>query len=275
MSFRASITAAQSEKWQRSEGKTADEIMLQLLPVAGRLASPPISDFKVGAVARGTSGALYLGANLEIPRQSLGFTVHAEQAAASNAYMHEEAGIAAIAVTSSPCGYCRQFLEEVSPGGEIVVLVKGQKPVELKSLLPAAFGPHQLGLTTGAFPIQRVKIALLEKTPDTLESAALAAACASYAPYTKAHSGIALRLSDGSMHSGSYIENAAFNPSLSPLQVALVAAVNAGRGYEQITDAVLVELENAAISQMVVTKAALASTCPKVRLRTAAGRLVA
>ena len=45
-------------------------------------------------VVRGASGALYLGANIEFPGEGLGQTVHAEQAALSNAFMHDEPGIA-------------------------------------------------------------------------------------------------------------------------------------------------------------------------------------
>lgn len=248
--------------------------MLDLLPAAQALARAPISHYQVGAVVRGKSGALYLGGNLEIPGQPLSFTVHAEQAAASNAYMHGD-GLAAIAVTSAPCGHCRQFLQELSAGAEIEVIVTGLAPVRLQSLLPAAFGPSDLGLKYGAFPIHRVKIASLSAEEDTLSREAIDAAGAAYAPYTKAYSGVAIRLSDGSTYTGSYIENAAFNPSLSPLQVALVAVLNAGRTFEQITDVVLAELEKAVISQKPTTEAALASIYPQVRLRTALGSIIA
>lgn len=249
--------------------------MLDLLPAAQALARAPISNYRVGAVVRGKSGALYLGGNLEIQGQPLGFTVHAEQAASSSAYMHGEDGIAAIAVTAAPCGHCRQFLEELAAGGEIEVIVKGRGTVLLQSLLPAAFGPGDLGLKQSAFPIRRVKISSHSAAEDALSGEALAAAGASYAPYTKAYSGVAIQLSDGSTYTGSYLENAAFNPSLSPLEVALVAILNAGGTFEQITDVVLAELEDAVISQKSVTEAALASIYPKVRLRTALGRIIA
>jgi cytidine deaminase len=271
----AYISAEHLKQRRQAEGKTADEFMLDLLPEAQKLAYAPISNYQVGAVVRGKSGALYLGGNLEIPGQPLAFTVHAEQAASSYAYMHGEDGIAAIAVTSAPCGHCRQFLEELSPGGEIDLIVKGRGPVRLESLLPAAFGPSDLGLQQGALPIHRVKIAPLGVREDALLDAAFAAASASYAPYTKAYSGVAIKLSDGSTHTGSYIENAAFNPSLSPLQVALVAVRNADRTFEEITDVVLTELEEAVISQESVAETVLATLCPKVRLRTALGSIVA
>ncbi len=269
------ISAAQVEQWQEADGKTVEQIMLDLLPLAQTLARAPISGFCVGAVVRAASGALYLGANLEIPGQPLYATVHAEQAAASLAYMQGESGIDALAATSAPCGYCRQFLEEMAPGGEVRVLLAGHRPVRLQSLLPAAFGPRDLGRKRGSLPINRVKIGVLGGEPDALMAAALSVACASYAPYTGAHSGVAIQLNDGSLHTGTYIENAAFNPSLPPFQAALISVLSSGLKLEEITDVVLVEMEGAVISQKSATEAALSALLPTVRLRTALGRGIA
>src|SRR5579872_5162198 len=83
----------------RAEHISVDELMIRLLPDAQRYARPPISDFHVGAVALGASGALYFGANLEFGGNALNQSVHGEQSAVSNAYSHQEKGIVAIAVT--------------------------------------------------------------------------------------------------------------------------------------------------------------------------------
>src|SRR6185312_7798402 len=111
-----------------------------LLAQAESCARPALTYFRVGAVVRGTSGTLYLGANLEFAGESLSQTVHAEQAALSNAFMHDEAAIEAIAVSASPCGHCRQFLYEFAEGRAITILVPGQVPVELSAILPHPFG---------------------------------------------------------------------------------------------------------------------------------------
>jgi cytidine deaminase len=244
----------------------ADDIV-GMLPAARAFSIAPISNYHVGAVVRGSSGRLYLGANLEIAGQPLGFAVHAEQAATSQVYMAEEKGIAAIAVTAAPCGHCRQFLEELSPDGEIEVLMPGQAPIHLKSLLPSAFGPKNLGFTQGAFPVKRVKMALTKKDAGPLAAAALDAACMAYAPYTKAYSGVAIAMKDGSIHKGAYIENAAFNPSLPPLQVALVSAIVAKRALEDIVEVVLVELDRGTISQMAAAEAVISSVRLTVRIQ--------
>ena len=55
-------------------------------------------------------------------------------------------------------------------------------------------------------------------------------------------------LRTGRMIAGSYIENGAFNPSLSPLQVALVNLVASGSSYEDVRAAILVENKNAKFS---------------------------
>ncbi|QCD78741.1 cytidine deaminase [Vigna unguiculata] len=73
----------------------------------------------------------------------------------------------------------------------------------------------------------------------------------SHAPYTASPSNVTLLDRHGNLYKGSYLESAAFNPNLSPVQAALVAFV-AARGdddYHDIVDAVLVEKEDVAVKQ--------------------------
>jgi cytidine deaminase len=121
--FTGQIPAAMVRELCASEGKTVAAIMLALLPFARTFSRPPISNYRVGAVAEGVSGSLYLGFNIEFPGQPLGFAVHGEQSALSSAYMHGEEGVSSIAVTAAPCGHCRQFMNELSPDGQIEILV--------------------------------------------------------------------------------------------------------------------------------------------------------
>lgn len=249
------------------EHKSVDALMLDLLPLARTYARPPISHYLVGAVARGVSGNLYLGANIEILGHSLGFSVHGEQFALSNAYMHAEKGIAAIAVTAAPCGHCRQFMTEIAPSRDIQVLIAGQMPVRLDVLLPMAFTPNDLGFKEGALPVRETNLARPEGITDDLILSALDAARKSYAPYSKSHSGIAIAAQAGRIYKGAYIENAAFNPSLSPLQTALAALIVAGEDYKSIARVALVEMEGAAISQKSVTESVLSAVAPNARLQ--------
>jgi len=237
--------------------------MLELLPQAESYACPALTTFRVGAAVRGTSGALYLGANLEFRGASLSQTVHAEQAALSNAFMHDEPGIAAIAVTKPPCGHCRQFLYEFSEGRDIEILLPGQPAMTLSALLSHPFGPRDLDVTKG--PLSRDKIAI--QTVEGVAQAARYAAANAYAPYSNSPSGVAIRSRRGNVYCGSYIENAAFNPSLPPLQVALVAMTLANEEFSEIAEVVLAEAANNSISQLSATKSLLAAIAPRAEFR--------
>lgn len=230
--------------------------MLDLIPEAKRFAIPPISNFFVGAAARGTSGKIYLGANFEFPGEALSFCVHAEQAAVVQAMAGGESGIEMIAVSAAPCGYCRQFLYELTTASTLRVQIPGREPALLSELLPAAFGPADLGVDAALMSPQSHGLAL--DAPDELAAAALEAANASYAPYTNGYAGVALRTRDGAIFRGSLAENAAYNPSMSPLEAAIVNLVlNGQKSYADIAEAVLVEAASTPVSQEGATRAVL------------------
>jgi cytidine deaminase len=103
-------------------------LMMQLLPVARQYAVVPLSDYQVGAVAAGMPNpvtgwcSLYLGANFELEKAALTFTTHAEQAAVNNAWLNGEEGVQALAISAAPCGYCRQFLNELVTAKRLKIL---------------------------------------------------------------------------------------------------------------------------------------------------------
>ncbi|QCD99204.1 cytidine deaminase [Vigna unguiculata] len=83
-----------------------------------------------------------------------------------------------------------------------------------------------------------------------LKNAALEAANKSHASYTASPSGVILLDCHDNIYKGSYLEFAAFNPSLDPIQAVLVAFVATGGGdYHNIVDVVLVEKEDVAVKQ--------------------------
>lgn len=89
-----------------------------------------------------------------------------------------------------------------------------------------------------------------KKDESVLREAALEAANNAHAPYSGCPSGIALMDSEGKVYKGSYVESAAYNPSLGPVQAALVAFVARGGGdYDRIVAAALVENKSAKVRQ--------------------------
>ncbi|MGA8809952.1 MAG: cytidine deaminase [Thermoanaerobaculia bacterium] len=245
-------------------GVPLERLMLGLIPRAKQFAIPTISNFFVGAVAHGVSGNVYFGANYEFPGQALSFTVHAEQAATAHAISFGETGIDLLAVSAAPCGYCRQFLNELTTASTLQVILPDTPATPLPSLLPNAFGPTDLGITAALMSPQSHGLTL-DSPADDLTNAALTAANASYAPYSRSYAGVALKTSDGSIYAGSVAENAAFNPSMSPLEAAIVTLIiNGGKKYGDIVDAVLVEAARSTASQIDATRNVLAtiSTVP-------------
>jgi cytidine deaminase len=215
--------------------------LLALLPQAAALAKPPISNFRVGAIARGATGKLYFGTNVEFAGEALCFTVHAEQSAIVNAWMHGETGVDVVATSAAPCGYCRQFLNELVTASTLMIVMPSESR-PLAELLPRSFGPRDLGVGGGLLQPQNHGLTIDD--PDAPAQAALAAANMSYAPYSKSYAGVAIRTHDGRVISGPYAENAAFNPSLSPLQAALSQLNLEGGAWSDIAETVLVSVDS-------------------------------
>jgi cytidine deaminase len=260
--------------------KISAEVLLQrLLPMAKLYCATTISDFQVGAVAKARMSdnaseiALFLGANIEFPAQALTQTIHAEQSAIINAWLQGATQIDAIAVTATPCGYCRQFLYELEGSQNLKVILHNQiggKTMQhrLSDLLPAAFGPHELGSATGlmASPAQEADLYLRSSSNDPYVLEAMAAAKKSYAPYSQNYAGCAIRTVDGKMYAGRYAENAAFNPSLSALHTAIISmTMDLPGSGNSINRAVLVERPTA-ISQRAVCELLLQTVAPDVDL---------
>lgn len=273
------VTADEVEALCDQLGIGVEELMLRLLPVAAEFARVPVSSFRVGAVAQGTTengravGSLYLGANVEFIGQALGFSVHAEQSAVVNAWQHGETGIAAIATSAAPCGHCRQFLYEVVDAPSIRVLEPGQegssvsKGAALSDLLPHAFTAADLGLAGGLMDPRFEDPLLSLQDPDALVQAALDGARHSYVPYTSGRAGCALETASGATYVGRYAESAAYNPSVSPLESAVAFMImNSPPGASrEITRVVLVETPSSA-GQRGATEAVLSAAAPGVAL---------
>ncbi|WP_404936752.1 cytidine deaminase, partial [Pseudomonas aeruginosa] len=206
-------------------------------------------------MARGESGNLYFGANMEFSGAPLQQTVHAEQSAVTHAWLKGESRLSAITVNYTPCGHCRQFMNELNSGTQIEIHLPGRKPATLGDYLPDSFGPKDLNIST--LLMDKVDHHYHVDNNDELVKLALDAMNRSHAPYSESHSGIAVQMKNGKQFQGSYAENAAFNPSMPPLQAVLIALNMAGESVHEIASAVLIEKSSATLTQWDATQATL------------------
>ncbi|ADE54829.1 cytidine deaminase [Coraliomargarita akajimensis] len=202
----------------------------ELLDLAQTFSVPPLSGFRVGAVAIGSSGHLYLGANLEFAGVPLSCSLHAEQSAVLNAWMHGEPAIEALVISEFPCGHCRQFLWELSGASKLCVHI-GNQSHQLIDLLPHPFGTERK-LGHGLLDSPSVQHMGIQKIESDLAQRALNAAERSYTPYTQAHSGFVIECTDGKFYAGRTAESVAFNPSVLSAICALNSRnLSASRDY--------------------------------------------
>ena len=235
--FPALLTGEQVSSLKSATGLDEDALAFALLPLAAACARTPLSNFNVGAIARGVSGTWYFGANMEFIGATMQQTVHAEQSAISHAWLSGEKALAAITVNYTPCGHCRQFMNELNSGLDLRIHLPGREAHALRDYLPDAFGPKDLEIKTLLMDEQDHGYAL---TGDALSQAAIAAANRSHMPYSKSPSGVA-----------------AFNPTLPPLQGALILLNLKGYDYPDIQRAVLAEKADAPLIQWDATSATL------------------
>ncbi|PNW73736.1 hypothetical protein CHLRE_13g570550v5 [Chlamydomonas reinhardtii] len=277
-------------EWQQllasHPGKSPEEVLFSLITPASKLARPPISGYHVGAVALAGSGNVYVGVNIEFPGTALNNSIHGEQYLLVNCLHAGESSIRALAVSAAPCGHCRQFYSEIKDADDLeFIFGKDARPKFLNDLLPERFGPADL--QDEPFPLlleqQSNSVAWSPEAEAAMAEAgrrgdsafaqaageALAEAQKCYAPYTRCHSGAAIITTSGGVHSGGYIESAAYNPSMSPFHAAVVAAVTAGGlpdGYGQIREVVLAERPDAPVQHAANIRLLLQAVAPAARL---------
>lgn len=135
--------------------KITDELKQQLIATARDYATRayvPYSHFPVGAAVLVEDGSVIGGVNIE--NASYPLTLCGERSAvvtaASQGYrtIHAVAVSAPKAAGTTPCGACRQVLNEFKPE-DVPMLVlldegDGWQETTLDILLPAAFGPRDL-----------------------------------------------------------------------------------------------------------------------------------
>lgn len=117
---------------------------------AAKASYSPYSKFPVGAAVLAGSGKIYTGCNVE--NASYGLCNCAERTAIFTAAAQGERTVRAVVVytptaaPTSPCGACRQVINEFGATAVVVSICAGPGRIEttLDKLLPHAFGPKNL-----------------------------------------------------------------------------------------------------------------------------------
>lgn len=207
-----------------SLGSPVDEkqFLLILSDRAKEFHFAPYSNFQVGAAAWLASGDIVLGSNLELGRD-LTNAIHAEQSLIVQA-MSLGQEIVKIAVNHPPCGCCRQSLIELSNAAKIQIYF-GENEITLAELLPLSFSPIDLGqkeLAPHHPKWQLVNYPAWNGAPSSVIQLLQDNLALSYAPRTQHPAAVVFETTEGLLFAGRYIENAAFNPSISALKAAMV-----------------------------------------------------
>ncbi|MEM0515922.1 cytidine deaminase [Pseudoalteromonas sp. YIC-827] len=239
---RGIISAQQFENLSQFLGNNHKDTAQWLLTQIQPWAVAPISEFQVAALvhARNHQGEEFYaaGVNVELPHCGLESAVHAEQTALHNAWLNGACELLHLYVSATPCGYCRQFINEFCADTGLEISI-GEVEATLSELLPLAFGPSDLGVS------ERILAAGAQTTAKGASELLQQHLQLSYAPYSGGQA--ALMLSMGEQHFyGRYIENAAFNPSFHPLLAALsqVALLGQGIDFKAIDRVSLAELDS-------------------------------
>lgn len=246
-----------------------EELMLLALDPAKSFARPPISSFFVGAVGlERETGNLVLGGNMEFPGTHLGFTIHGEgfvftrAAARGTTISHLAIGEA------HPCAHCRQYLSEFAATRDLILIDPLGHRLTMAQLYPWPFDPDYLG-EAGYMPdtIHADRTLGTNGLTSTTAARLLAAAQRAHAPYSKCPGAIVLTLHDGGHVTGFAIESVAFNPTMGPLQAALINLSANGYAAADIASAALATKVGANVDYIASTKELFGKVAPGVPLR--------
>jgi cytidine deaminase len=220
---------------------SVEELMLLALAPARGIARPPISNFFVGAVGlERETGNLILGGNMEFPGTHLGLTIHGEgfvfTRAASRGTTVETIAIG----EAHPCAHCRQYISEFATNRELTLIDPLGHRLTMAQLYPWPFDPDYLGEVGAVAGAYDATLDLAANDwPTTIADRLLDTGRRAHAPYSKCPGAVVLALRDGRMVSGFSIESVAFNPTMGPLQAAMINLIAHGYEAADIAEAAL------------------------------------
>lgn len=248
------VSAEAALALQEQYGVSEKEFYFALLPFATNYAYPTLSKFMVGAVVQDIDGNFYFGGNQEYAGLLMQYTVHAEQCALNHAYLSGARGVKAIIVNYSPCGHCRQFINELNTAKELkIYLPQIPDGAPLSHYLPDDFGPADLDISTRLFSDNQGRQSRFVGQKAQALASVQAEEHHCYSPYSHSNA-FALLTVTGSLdqdkaaeprhYVGRYIENAAYNPSFPAVLSAITLARVYGEDGANFSELVLSEQDS-------------------------------
>jgi cytidine deaminase len=262
----ATVSAADVARLVEEHGLASErEVALLSLPVAGAMARPPISGYRVAAVGiEAETGDLVLGANLEFQGAELGSTIHAEGFVSLRVRRRGHT-LETLAVREAhPCGHCRQTLAEADAAEGLEIIDLLGHALTLTELYPWPFLPGALGVA-GDQPgrVRWPELAFTsDSPPEDVAELLLEAASHAHAPYSRSPSAVVLRLRSGRLLAAGSVESVAFNPSITALQAALVEVAAAQAPWTEVTEGWLARTAGATVDPGPGFRALLAAVAP-------------
>ena len=263
------LPASEVEALCRVHGADVETLMLVLLKFAESFARPPISNFTVGAIGmEAGTGNLVFGGNLEFTVAHHGNPVHGEGFVLTRAFSRGTS-IDAIAIGEAhPCAHCRQYLSEFAATSNLTLIDPLGHRLTMAQIYPWPFDPNYLGesgIVAGAVPYPDLRLGHHALAPDIARRLE-ATGRRSYSPYGKSPAAIVLSLADGRQIAGAVIESVAFNPTMSPLQAAMIDLFAHGYAITDIASAAIATRRGAAVDYVTHAVGLLNAIAPDLQI---------
>jgi cytidine deaminase len=261
------LLRADADAIRGQHGLTVEELMVLGRPVAEGYSRPPISDFHVGCVGlEAGTGNLIFGGNLEFVGAHIGNTVHGEGFVFARAFSRGTAVETICLGQAHPCAHCRQFLSEFAATSRLTLIDPLGHRLTMAQLYPWPFDPGYLGergIVAGQIRHPDLKLEPADVAPN-VAARLTELGRRSYTPYGKAPAAIALTLSEGTVIGGAAIESVSFNPTMSPLQAAMIDLFAHGYAAGDIAAAAIATARDAQVDYARHAADALAIIAPGV-----------
>ncbi|GAB1219782.1 hypothetical protein ENUP19_0042G0032 [Entamoeba nuttalli] len=191
------------------------------------------------------SGNAYIGFNMESAGHWIGYSVHGEQCTTNNALIHGEKKIDLLVISYTPCGHCRQYLNQFANRDEFLChIVTLNRTFHLRELLPFDFRPSDLPSIT--FP-DTSKFVIKSKVGDDVDmkfiNQVIDCAKESHVDNLMCYLGVGLIIGK-EIYLGNYIESCAHNPSFHPMNGAISQLTLNGKDVRDVDSIILVQYEN-------------------------------